>query len=97
MSKKPTNITSLESQRRELDRQIRAAKRAEKKAADAALMSARQDLGVWLTNEVSADNLDKIARLRSALEQDNLRSHLQQQIRPPAQATRQSVEGESHG
>lgn len=97
MSKKPTNITSLESQRRELDRQIRAAKRAEKKAADAALMSARQDLGVWLTNEVSADNLDKIARLRSALEQDNLRSHLRAQIVPPAQDTRQVTGGESHG
>lgn len=73
-------ISDMESQRRELDRQIRAAKRAEKKAADEALLAARRDLGVRLTMAIGADDLDEIAALSAALEQDAMQNLLRQQI-----------------
>ncbi|WP_271394671.1 hypothetical protein [Neomicrococcus lactis] len=61
------NITAMEAQRRELDRQIRAAKRAEKKAADEALVSARQRFSLNLTTAVSADSVEAISRLEKVL------------------------------
>lgn len=74
-------ISDMEGQRRELDRQIRAAKRAEAKAATAALLSARQDLGVWLTETAGADTIDSVERLRRVLDSEQIRTHLREQIR----------------
>lgn len=76
------SIDELEAQRRELDRQIRAAKSAKKKAAAAALMSARQTLGVDLAVAVGADNVATVENLRGALMSDRVQSWLRQQLSP---------------
>lgn len=68
MSRENTkNVDDLVAQRREIDRQIKAAKRAQKKAAEASLLSARQGLGVDLAMAVGADSLDAVERLVGVL------------------------------
>ncbi|MDN5698717.1 MAG: hypothetical protein L0G85_00195 [Kocuria sp.] len=74
------NIDELEAQRRELDQQIRAAKRAKKKAAAAALMSALQTLGVDLAGAAGADNIESVELLREALMSDQMQAWLRHQI-----------------
>lgn len=74
------NINDMEAQRRELDRQIRAAKRAEKKAANEALLSARQHLGVDLTSAVGADTIEAIARLDQVLMSGQILQQLRRQM-----------------
>lgn len=91
-----TNINDMVAQRRELDRQIRAAKRAEAKAAKAALLSARQDLGLWLTQSVGADTIDGIERLRAALKPGQIQQHLRQQVSTPPSDTSEVDGGELH-
>lgn len=76
----PQNIDDLEAQRRELDRQIRAAKRAQNKAAAAALMSAQQTLGVDLARAAGAVNLEGVELLRGALMSGQKVSWLRREI-----------------
>lgn len=81
MSKK--NIESIDemvAQRRELDRRIRAKKRADAKAAKAALLSERQALGVWLSETVGADSIESVQLLRVALESGQIQHHLRAEI-----------------
>ena|SRR5690625_567443 len=80
MSRKTENIADMEAKRRELDRKIRAAKRAEAKAAKAALLSERQALGVWLAESVGADSIESVHRLRVALESGQVQRYLCQEI-----------------
>lgn len=81
MTNKTTkNITSLEDQRRELDRQIRAAKRAEKKAAENALLSSRQCMGVDLAKAVGADNVEAVRLLAGVLMSGQMQQFLREQI-----------------
>lgn len=74
------NIADLEAERRELDRKIRAAKRAEAKAAKAVLLSARQALGVRLAEAVGADTVAAAELLDGALESGQIRATLRRQI-----------------
>ena len=74
------SIDDLEARRRELDRQIRAAKRAEKKAALEALSAAQQHLGVEVAEAVGADSLDAVKRLRVALMSGQMQGWLRQQV-----------------
>lgn len=60
-------IADMEARRRKLDREIRSAKRAEAKRQREALLSARQALGVWLSESVGADTLEAVGLLREAL------------------------------
>ncbi|MGO1563136.1 MAG: hypothetical protein ACTHW7_15075 [Actinomycetaceae bacterium] len=96
-----TNINDMVAQRRELDRQIRAAKRAEAKAAKEARLFARQDLGVWLTEAVGADSIEDIEALRSALDSGQIRRHLRTEIGTGSPDTGQAVAdaagGDPHG
>lgn len=73
-------IADMEAQRRKLDREIRSAKRAEAAAAKQALLSARQALGVWLTESVGADTTEAVERLRAALDTDEVRAHLASKV-----------------
>lgn len=90
-SNRNKNINDMVAQRRELDRQIRAAKRAEAKAAKEALLSARHDLGVWLTKAVGADTIDDIAALRSALGSGQIQHHLRTEVGTGSPDTGQAV------
>lgn len=69
-------IADMEAQRRKLDREIKAAKRAEAAAAKEALLSARQALGVWLAEYVGADTTEAVTRLREALSTAQVQAHL---------------------
>ena len=69
-------IADMEAQRRKLDREIKAAKRAEAAAAKQALLSARQALGVWLAESVGADTPEAVTRLREALSIGQVQAHL---------------------
>lgn len=79
-SKTSKSISDMEAQRRELDRQIRAAKRAEKKAALEALLAAQQHLGAEVAEAVGADSIDAVKRLREALMSGQMQGWLRQQI-----------------
>lgn len=76
------NIADMEAQRRELDRQIRAAKRAKKKAEAQALTSAQQALGVDVTRSLGADTVDSVQRLRAVLMSGQVMAFLRQQLTP---------------
>lgn len=80
--KKTKNISDMEAQRRELDRQIRAAKRAKKKAAEQAMLSARQKVGVDLAVAVGADSPETVEALRQTLMSDTIQAWLRQQLSP---------------
>lgn len=62
-----TRIQQMEAQRRELDRQIRAAKRAAQKAEKKAIQDARESLGIELAEAVGADTLELIQHLRTVV------------------------------
>lgn len=55
MSRAEKSIEQMQIERRTLDRQIRAAKRAAAKAEKDRLLSARQAIGVWLAEMAGAD------------------------------------------
>lgn len=57
------DIERMEAERRRLDREIRAAKRAKAKAEQQALLSERHHLGVKLSEAVGADTVEKIHTL----------------------------------
>lgn len=80
MKKNSQNIGEMEARRRELDRQIRAAKRAKKKAEVLALTTAQQALGVDLTRALGADSVDAVERLRKVLMSGQVLAFLQQQF-----------------
>ncbi|MGH3971866.1 MAG: hypothetical protein ACRDS9_00850 [Pseudonocardiaceae bacterium] len=77
------SIEQMESERRALDREIRAAKRAAAKQAEQQLLFERQALGVWLTESVGADTLDAVATLRTAFDPGQL-AVLRASLHPPA-------------
>lgn len=72
------SVEELTRARRELDRQIRAAKRAEQKAEAQALSSAHTDLGRQLASLCGADSAEAVQALqqRAAQVGDRLRSAL---------------------
>lgn len=76
----PESLEQMQVKRRQLDREIRAAKRAKAKAEAQALVSARQSLGVWLSESVGADTEEAVQRLKLALDSDQVRKHLAWQI-----------------
>lgn len=99
MTRNRKSVEQMQAERRELDRQIRAAKRAEAKAAKAALQSERQALGVWLATSIGADTTESVQRLRAALESGQIQHHLRQQIttRSPDSSDRdEDVAGGDH-
>ena len=73
-------IAEMEAQRRKLDREIKAAKRAEAKRQREALLSARQALGVWLAESVGADTQEAVARLREALSTGQVQRYLAEKV-----------------
>ncbi|TWP33541.1 hypothetical protein [Leekyejoonella antrihumi] len=85
-------VEQMEIKRRELDRQIRAAKRAESKAAKEALLAARQELGVWLTKSVGADDAEAVQTLRATLESGQIQALLRERISAESSDTTRPVE-----
>ena len=69
-----TNIEKLREQRNELNRQLRAAERAEKQAAAQALLAAKHGLGVWLADGLGRDTPESIEELKASLDLDSLRA-----------------------
>lgn len=98
MSKQHTkNIDDMVAQRRELDRQIRSAKRAEAKAAKAALLSARQDLGVRLAEAMGADTIEDVQVLRAAVESGQIQHQIRMQIGTDSADTEQAASDAAGG
>lgn len=64
------SIDELKNERRDIDRRIKAQIRAEQRRQKEELLSARQELGLWLTEAVGADTLDLIATVRAFLGTD---------------------------
>lgn len=95
MSRKHSkNIAGMEAQRRELDREIRAAKRAEAKAAKERLLSERRNLGEWLAGAVGAERPEEVRRLRELLAEDDLIADLQRRLRAGCPDTGGAVDGQ---
>nr|VDG61814.1 Uncharacterised protein [Streptococcus thermophilus] len=69
-------VEEMKQQRRELDRKIRAAKRAEAKAAKEAKVSAQQRLGAWLAGFADADTAEDVEAIQQALETEQGRRAL---------------------
>lgn len=65
------SIEELKAERREIDRRIKAQIRAEQRQRQEALLSARQDLGLWLTEAVGADTVEQVEQVREYLGSDN--------------------------
>lgn len=82
MSKTSKTIEEMQTERRSLDRQIRAAKRAAAKAEKERLLSARQALGVWLAEVAGADTVASVGALQAALETGQFREFLRQMVTP---------------
>lgn len=82
MGKTSKTIEEMQIERRVLDRQIRAAKRAAAKAERERLLSARQALGVWLAEVAGADTVAAVGALQTALETGQFRRFLQQALTP---------------
>ncbi|MGH3087202.1 MAG: hypothetical protein ACRDSJ_07785 [Rubrobacteraceae bacterium] len=76
MNKTSKTIEEMETERRALDRRIRAAKRAAAKAQSERVMSAQQDLGMWLCDAVGADTVEAVEALRAVLNSRQFREHL---------------------
>jgi len=83
---KTTNIEKLEAERRRLDREIRAAKRAAAKKEKEALLSAQHSLGVSLAEAVGADTPEQVEWLREALISGQPSERLRERIAQLAQA-----------
>ena len=69
-------VEEMKQQRRELDRKIRAAKRAEVKAAKEAKVSAQQRLGAWLAKFAGADTAEDVEAIQQALDTEQGRQVL---------------------
>lgn len=100
-AKSPKSVEKMQAERRELDRRIRAAKRAEKKAAEEALLSERQALGVWLAESVGADTIEDVQTLRTEVESGQvhhlLRNALGAQSSDTEPAASAAAGGDHHG
>lgn len=66
----------LKAERDALNKQIRAAERAEKKAAERALLDAQHALGEWLAESLAAATPEAVERLREAVDLDHVRDRL---------------------
>ena len=75
-------ITQLEEKKRQLAAEIRLAKRAAAKAQQVQLVTARQALGVQLSDAAGARTLNDVAALSEALNTDQVLAYLRQQIAP---------------
>ncbi|KAB1653250.1 hypothetical protein F8O01_15390 [Pseudoclavibacter chungangensis] len=73
-----TNKTAaeLKAERAKLNAQIRAAERAEKKAAARALLDAKHSLGEWLADSLGATSAEEVETLRRAVDLDHAREWL---------------------
>lgn len=69
-------VEEMQQQRRELDREIRAAKRAEAKAVKEAKVSAQQRLGAWLAEFADADTAEAVEAIQQALDTEQGRQVL---------------------
>lgn len=90
-------IEVMKAERRRLDREIRAAKRAEIKAAKEALLSERRSLGVWLSESVGADSVESVKALKTALGSYKVQANLAAQIgtsRPDVRDSAMALESE---
>lgn len=79
-SKNIKTIAQIQAERRELDRSIRAAKRSGHKAGEDELIYLASLLGAWLAESVGADSIEALAKLRAALESEQIQQHLRQQL-----------------
>ncbi len=75
-----TKLEQMEKQRARLNAEIRATKRAEAKRHREAVLASRQALGVWLADAVSADTPEAVARLREALDTDQVREYIAKRL-----------------
>lgn len=66
----------LRAERARLNNQIRAAERAEREAAKAALLDAQHTLGVWLAEELEATTPEAVEALREVVDLDRVRARL---------------------
>ena len=66
----------LRAERDALNKQIRAAERAEKKAAERALLDAQHALGEWLAESLAATTPEAVEALREVVDLDHVRVRL---------------------
>lgn len=92
MSRAEKSIEQMQIERRTLDRQIRAAKRAAAKAEKDRLLSARQAIGVWLAEMAGADTVPDVEALQAALDTGQFRRFLRQALTPES-STNSAVGG----
>lgn len=88
--KSEPTVAEMEEQRRELDRQIRAKKRAERKAAEEHLLMLRQALGVDLAEAVGADTPELVEALGRVLMEEQMLQQLQRGIAQDARTAQSS-------
>lgn len=75
-----TKLEQMEKQRARLNAEIRATKRAEAKRRREVVLASRQALGVWLADAVGADTPEAVARLRDALDTDQVREYIAKRL-----------------
>ncbi len=76
MTEATKTAAELKAERAELNKAIRAAERAEKKAAAQALLDAKHALGVWLADGLGATTVAEVEALREAVDRDHIREQL---------------------
>ena len=76
MTEATKTAAELKAERAELNKAIRAAERAEKKAAEKALLDAKHTLGVWLADGLGATTLDEVEALRGGVDLNRIRERL---------------------
>ena len=76
MSIASKTAAELKAERDALNKQIRAAERAEKKAAERALLDAQHTLGVWLAESLKATTPEAVEAIREAVDLDHVRVRL---------------------
>lgn len=74
------HIETLKQKRRDLDRQIKAAQRAETKRLSEELLSAKHQLGVRLTTVHEADTPEAITALGDLLVEDKVRAYITKKL-----------------
>lgn len=81
MSRKSTmTIDQMQAERRELDRTIRAAQRAEAKAAKEAFLSECHSLGERISRALGVSTLEEVRALRELLQDDDVVTDLQRRL-----------------
>ncbi|WP_334137722.1 hypothetical protein [Corynebacterium variabile] len=73
---KTKTAAELKAERAKLNAQIRAAERAEKKAAAQAFTNAKHSLGEWLADSLGATSAEEVETLRRAVDLDHARERL---------------------